>query len=160
MTTAEAFELRELAVQDVRVPSLGDAIRRARERKGLTQPELGQLVGVAEGTISNWERGTRAPRNRLGRLLEVLDLTGEGDEPAPELNAAAPDVRPSGQLSDAELAARVHADIAELTTRLIAQGRPGGGPKLGYDARWDAADFPGAFGDEPGHGETAADSDG
>lgn len=72
MPTCRAVELRELALHSGRV-SLGDDIRQARERAQLTQPELGRLVGVSEGTISNWERGVvKAPKNRLARVWEVL----------------------------------------------------------------------------------------
>lgn len=52
---------------------LGQRIRSARERKGLTQSQLGQLVGVARETVGNWETGETSPRNRLARLIEVLE---------------------------------------------------------------------------------------
>lgn len=67
-----AVELWQVAPNTLRV-TLGDDIRQARERAQLTQPELGKLVGVSEGTISNWERGVvKAPKNRLARVWEVL----------------------------------------------------------------------------------------
>lgn len=50
----------------------GDEIRAARERAGLTQAELGQLVGVSMRTIGNWERGETVSRNRLNMLKHVL----------------------------------------------------------------------------------------
>lgn len=72
MPTPRAVELWEVATNTHRV-TLGDQIREARERAQLTQPELAELVGVSEGTISNWERGkVQAPKNRLARVWEVL----------------------------------------------------------------------------------------
>lgn len=49
-------------------------LRFFRERKGLTLEELGQMVGVTDGTISNYERGTRKPNyEMLLKLSEALD---------------------------------------------------------------------------------------
>lgn len=53
-------------------PRLGDEIRQAREALGLTQAQLAERVGVARETVGNWETGTSTPRNKLGRLREVL----------------------------------------------------------------------------------------
>jgi transcriptional regulator with XRE-family HTH domain len=57
---------------------LGDRIRAARERKGMTQAQLGEAVGAARETVGNWELGTTSPRNKMGKLQEVLgeDLDG------------------------------------------------------------------------------------
>ena len=48
-------------------------IRAARERAGLTQQELADLVGANRDSVGNWEKGVN-PRNKLGKLLEVLGL--------------------------------------------------------------------------------------
>lgn len=52
------------------------ALRRARERVGLTQHQLARLVGVAGGErVSRWELGTSEPRPEiLARLAKVLDV--------------------------------------------------------------------------------------
>jgi DNA-binding XRE family transcriptional regulator len=57
--------------------SIGQAIRAAREAKGLTQPELGVLVGAARETISRWETGTYTivPRTKIA-LESVLGPLG------------------------------------------------------------------------------------
>jgi len=39
----------------------GPAIRRLRERRGLTQKELGNRIGVCDKTISKWETGRGLP---------------------------------------------------------------------------------------------------
>lgn len=58
--------------------TLGERIREARERMGMTQQQLGDAVGAARETVGNWELGTTSPRNKLGKLREILgdDLDG------------------------------------------------------------------------------------
>lgn len=65
---------------------LGRRIRAARERKGWTQQELGAAVGVGLRTVGNWERGASVPRNRLGKLVEVL---GPGIDPDADVQVSA-----------------------------------------------------------------------
>lgn len=77
-----------------------DEIRNARQRAGLTQGELGALVGVSLRTIGNWERGTTVPLNRLAKLREVLDGHWSGDENDGRSVAL-------GSASDAELLAEI-----------------------------------------------------
>lgn len=79
MPKLRQVELREVVVETPRV-TLDEDIRRARERLQMTQPELADLVGVSESTISNWERGKHIPKNRLGRLRQVLRMD---DAPTP-----------------------------------------------------------------------------
>ena len=51
--------------------------RRIRERAGLTQCELAQLLGVNQATVCRWETGKRLPRtpalDRYIALIQVLD---------------------------------------------------------------------------------------
>jgi SOS-response transcriptional repressor LexA len=59
----------------------------ARERAGLTQEQLGDLVGADRATVSRWERGEMLPRERkramiarqlgFSPLLEELDRVSE-----------------------------------------------------------------------------------
>lgn len=42
-------------------PALGDAVRRLREKRGLTQEQLAQDAGVTTGTVSLVERGRSNP---------------------------------------------------------------------------------------------------
>ena len=108
--------LRELTRDDARVAS-GEEFKRARERLGLTQPELAERVGVTPDTISNWERGLRQPKNKLGKLRAVLHL----DDPEPTHPAEPPARDEPTELtdrSDFELAALLHVITAEITSRL------------------------------------------
>lgn len=45
-------------------------IRAARSRKGLTQAELGSLVGVTKASVSAWERDRDTPDSRRLAALE------------------------------------------------------------------------------------------
>jgi len=51
---------------------LGQRIRRAREREGLTQAGLADKLGVAQGSIANWEAGAQPKGANKIRLEEVL----------------------------------------------------------------------------------------
>jgi len=56
-------------------PVFGERMRRGRIKNAWSQSELGQKLGVTQGTISNWENGRGAPdRNQKTRLQEILGL--------------------------------------------------------------------------------------
>lgn len=59
--------------------TIGGTIKRLREARGLTQPELAALLEVAATTLSRWETGkVQAPsRAHLRRLCEVLQVSRE-----------------------------------------------------------------------------------
>jgi transcriptional regulator with XRE-family HTH domain len=55
---------------------LGHRIRAVREAQNLSQTALGQLIGVAKQTISQWERGVSPPLvTNLVRLAAVTEVT-------------------------------------------------------------------------------------
>lgn len=58
--------------------NIGNIIKQARKKKGLTQSELGELMGITAVAVGQWETGKRTPRpetiKRLSEALEV-DLT-------------------------------------------------------------------------------------
>lgn len=47
-------------------------VKALREHRGLTQAQLGELVGVDQSTVSNWERGI-PPRGPALKLLQSLE---------------------------------------------------------------------------------------
>ena len=53
---------------------IGKLIRERRKEKGLTLVELGEIIGVANGTISKWERGQikNMRRDKIQALCDVL----------------------------------------------------------------------------------------
>lgn len=54
--------------------TLARRIALARKIAGLTQEQLGELVGSPKESISEWERGLREPR--VGVLSRIADATG------------------------------------------------------------------------------------
>lgn len=52
----------------------GDRIRAAREARGLTQFDLGVMIGRRDGDISRWERGALAPK--IGTLVNISKALG------------------------------------------------------------------------------------
>lgn len=53
---------------------IGAAIADQRLRKGLTQEQVAEAIGVEQETISRFERGATLPP--LGRLIDLADLLG------------------------------------------------------------------------------------
>ena len=49
----------------------GTRLRAARESKGLTQPELAELVGTAEARISRYENGRIEPKLVMASALAL-----------------------------------------------------------------------------------------
>ena len=62
---------RELFEQELRLELLGDAIKKARKAKHLTQEQLGELVGVQKSQIAKIENSTTDAR--FSTLLRVFD---------------------------------------------------------------------------------------
>ena len=55
---------------------LGENIKTAREAAGLTQEELGAIVGVTGVTIMRYEKGLREPKkDMISKLAEALHVT-------------------------------------------------------------------------------------
>lgn len=54
---------------------IGYRIKEARERLGLTQTELGSMVGVTGSAITNYEKETSHPKEQvIYRLMETLNV--------------------------------------------------------------------------------------
>jgi transcriptional regulator with XRE-family HTH domain len=55
---------------------IGERIKKARIEKGLSQEELGNMIGVSKVSVCGYEKGTRTPTlENLLQLLEILDVT-------------------------------------------------------------------------------------
>ena len=49
-------------------------IKEMRKKRGLTQKQLAELLGVKQQNVSDWERGERSPSvKNLKKLVEVLN---------------------------------------------------------------------------------------
>jgi len=54
---------------------IGEMIRGARKKKGMTQKHLGELLGVANGTVCDWEKGRSVPGGeKMYLIAEILDF--------------------------------------------------------------------------------------
>ena len=74
--------------------SLEERIKNRRRILGISQEELGELIGVHENTIRTWEKGTRCPdTQKISLLAEALKTTMAyllGETNNPDKNALIP----------------------------------------------------------------------
>lgn len=95
-------------------------IKEFRLVKGLTQKRLGEMVGLAESTISLYEKGRHEPdMQTLGKFADILETTvdeliGRSSEPAKQPDEMAKIARQYNQLDDA--GKRI---VSELVERLL-----------------------------------------
>lgn len=55
---------------------IGEQIKRARKAKGMTQQELGKILGVSKVSVCGYEMGTRTPNvDKFIKLIETLDIS-------------------------------------------------------------------------------------
>jgi transcriptional regulator with XRE-family HTH domain len=55
--------------------TVGEKLRKAREKRGLTQRQVAELVGVSQPAIQRWEAGDGSPRpKKLRKVAEVYGL--------------------------------------------------------------------------------------
>lgn len=56
--------------------NIGDKIRISRQRKGMTQEQLGEILGVQRSAIAKYENGrvVNIKRSMLKKISDVLDI--------------------------------------------------------------------------------------
>ena len=65
--------------------NIGDLIVKKRKERGLTQAELGAMLGISGKAVSKWERGLSQPCDEhLDRLIALLGLPVESTITAEE----------------------------------------------------------------------------
>jgi len=75
----EQFKL-EASPEEIKVARFSPArIRALRIKKGLSQKELGMLVGVSLGTVVLWEKGKITPKAERKGVLVALRKIGKRD---------------------------------------------------------------------------------
>ena len=53
---------------------MGKKIKAMRIKRGLTQKQLAELLGVKQQNVSDWERGERSPSvKNLKKLAQILN---------------------------------------------------------------------------------------
>jgi transcriptional regulator with XRE-family HTH domain len=122
-------------------PTLGTRIRRARERKRLSQEELAAKVGASERAVNDWENDRRRPRNRLGALEEVLGVSLTGNPAgrpviSEDLMAAIMD---DPELTGDERHAVIAAVEAQLARERAQRGQSAPAPAAGAGRRRPAS---------------------
>lgn len=59
-------------------PTIGDRIKSARKRAGLSQADLAMRVGVTQPAVANWESGVHDPRRlMLAKIGEALNVSAD-----------------------------------------------------------------------------------
>lgn len=57
---------------------IGQRMQRLREEDGMTQEEMGEKLGVSQGTVSQWESGKRVPGGEAVKAMaELFDTTAD-----------------------------------------------------------------------------------
>lgn len=93
---------------------MGNRIRELRRARKMTMKQLGEVLGVAESTISQYETGKRQPDNEaLLRLGEYFDVTvgfllGAEQEKAPTAEG-------EREISDSDLKFALWGDVTDIT---------------------------------------------
>ena len=54
--------------------ALCDRIKEARKKKGLTQEQLGDLIGAAKTTVAGYEKNREPTAAKLGEIADVLEV--------------------------------------------------------------------------------------
>ena len=67
-------EKREAFESELRIDLLGQAIKKARQERNLTQEQLGELVGVQKAQISKIENSVK--NARFETILKVFEALG------------------------------------------------------------------------------------
>ncbi len=106
------------------MPTFGQWLKAARKEAGLNQTKVGALIGVTQGTVSQWERGQAQPTAEQERMLqEAL-----GDD-APDSTTQEPKPYPKPK---AKRGRKAKAKAAKADN----------GTTLGFESKlWDAADL-------------------
>lgn len=62
----------------MRYYKLGEFLYNSRKKKGLTQDELGEKLGINGKSVSKWERGISLPSyHLLKKLCKILEISSD-----------------------------------------------------------------------------------
>lgn len=55
---------------------LGDRIKLLRKQQGLTQTELGKMIGISQTAVISYEKGVNVPPvDRLSKMADIFDVS-------------------------------------------------------------------------------------
>ncbi len=63
--------VEDAVVYEIEIPEID--VASIREKTGLSQSEFAKSIGVAKGTLLNWEQGRRHPTGPAQVLLAMID---------------------------------------------------------------------------------------
>jgi len=106
------------------LPRIGRRIKRARERRRISQAQLGAALGVSQKTIDNWENDRTYPKSSIGALEDFfgIDLSAE-ERKRPRIPARILEAVTSEIADPAERAEMLRA-IEEVLSRRAADEGP------------------------------------
>lgn len=100
----------------------GQRLRQARERAGLSQTQLGNLLGVTQGSVYQWEHDRTRPKGAtFGKLARFLDV--DLRELAAWFDEAAPKIRVE-EAAPSEYAAALHQPTLRQPGGTLRQLQP------------------------------------
>lgn len=71
----------------------GNVIKKYRKERGLTQKDLGELIGVSNTAVANYENGYRAPlQDTLFKIAEVFEISVNELFPKSKMNSLVSDI--------------------------------------------------------------------
>jgi len=74
---SEKFTVRTVVLDLEPTEYDADAIRKIRERLGVSQALFAQVLGASVDTVASWEQGVREPNPMARRLLEEISRNHE-----------------------------------------------------------------------------------
>lgn len=94
--------------------TIGNRIRIYRKSRGLSQEKLGEMIGVGQNTISNYENGAREPdRDTIEAIADAFNCS---------IHDLIPNNKSIVSSTDWDPASMAWADHADDTTRILARG--------------------------------------
>lgn len=113
--------------------SIGQRIRQARERAGMTVKELAEFVYYSDTTVSGWEKGKTTPRpETMKKIADVLGVStwwllglsgGEDDDKAARMAVHQSEIQDGGTVLNKVKAIEEMGElIQELCKDLAGQG--------------------------------------
>lgn len=79
--TPERDEFERQVEEDIHAYHVGEAIKKARLARNLTQEQLGERIGVQKSQISRLEKGKSITLNSMMRVFRAMDVPVSLDMP-------------------------------------------------------------------------------
>lgn len=112
-------------------PKIGKTIKRARERRRMSQAEAAAALGVSRSALNAWENDRAYPRSSIGAIEELYGVRLDGEPGQPE----EPEMPTPAELERLRQHIReVLGDEAVPFLRMMDEalaGRPPSGPRTG-----------------------------